>query len=122
MNKEINTQELGNAIRRRREELGWSLQAVGDATGVSKSTLSRIENGVGVPDTSVVAALTQWLDMPIDRFLGADERPVIYYPHESTPEIVRAHLMNDKKLTKATAEALAELFDVAYRQFAPRKA
>jgi transcriptional regulator with XRE-family HTH domain len=122
MTTSINTKELGNAIRRKREELDWSLQGVSDATGISKSTLSRIENGLGVPDTANVAALTKWLDMPIDRFLGADESPVVYYPHESTPEIVRAHLMNDKKLPKATAEALAELFDVAYRQFSPRKA
>ena len=43
----INTEELGRAIRRRREELGLSLRDVADQTNVSASTLSRIENGTG---------------------------------------------------------------------------
>ena len=46
----VNTEELGRAIRRRRVELSFSLRDVADATGVSASTLSRIENGTGKPD------------------------------------------------------------------------
>jgi hypothetical protein len=42
---------------------------------------------------------------------------VVYYPHESTPEIVEAHLRADKHLTPETAKALSELFRVAYTQF-----
>ena len=48
--------------------------------------------------------------------------PVIYYPHEATPEIVEAHLRADKNLNAETAQALSELFRVAYKQFsAPQK-
>ena len=43
----INTQELGRAIKRHREELKMSLRDVADEIGVSASTLSRIENGTG---------------------------------------------------------------------------
>ena len=46
-----------------------------------------------------------------------DIEPVVYYPHEATPEIVEAHLRADKKLTPETAKALSELFRVAYQQF-----
>lgn len=116
----ISTVELGNAIKRRREELELSLRDVGDLTGVSASTLSRIENGTGRPDADNIARITQWLDMPVDRLMKkADEsvEPVIYYPHESTTEIVSAHLRADKNLTPETAEALSELFRVAYKQF-----
>ncbi len=117
----INTVELGRAIKRRREELGMSLRDVADKTGVSASTLSRIENGTGKPDADNIARLTGWLDMPIDRVMNkqaADEvEPVIYYPHEATPEIVEAHLRADKNLTPDTAQALSELFRVAYKQF-----
>src|SRR3954471_18391725 len=99
----INTEELGRAIRRRREELGLSLRDVADVTDVSASTLSRIENGTGKPDADNIARLTGWLDMPIDRVMNkqsADNvEPVIYYPHEATPEIVEAHLRADKKLS-----------------------
>ena len=117
----INTVELGSAIKRRREELGLSLRDVADVTEVSASTLSRIENGTGRPDADNIARLTGWLDMPIDRVMNkqsADNvEPVIYYPHEATPEIVEAHLRADKKLTPETAKALSELFRVAYKQF-----
>ena len=118
----INTIELGRAIKRRREELGLSLRDVNQKTGVSASTLSRIENGTGKPDADNIARLTSWLDMPVDRVMkktGASEdvEAVVYYPHEATPEIVEAHLRADKNLTPETAKALSELFRVAYSQF-----
>jgi transcriptional regulator with XRE-family HTH domain len=130
----INTAELGRAIRRRREELGLSLRDVADETSVSASTLSRIENGTGKPDADNIARLTSWLDVPMERILkgtreGREEtKAIVYYPHESTPEIVEAHLRADRNLTAETADALSELFRVAYSQFsrkdspkAPRK-
>ena len=119
----VNTAELGSAIRRRREEQGLSLRDVADETGVSASTLSRIENGTGKPDADNIARLAAWLDMPIERVMHhaqrgvADPNPVVYYPHESTPEIVEAHLRADRHLTPQTAKALSELFRVAYAQF-----
>lgn len=121
----INTAELGKAIKRRREELKLSLRDVGDLTEVSASTLSRIENGTGRPDADNIARLTQWLDMPVDRLMTkhtADNiEPVIYYPHEPTTDIIEAHLRADKNLTPETANALSELFRVAYQQFSGTK-
>lgn len=119
----VNTGELGRAVRRRREELGLSLRDVADKTDVSASTLSRIENGTGKPDADNIARLTAWLDMPMERVLAgrnADSdsaKAVVYFPHESTPEIVEAHLRADRNLTPETASALSELFRVAYTQF-----
>ncbi len=122
----INTMELGRAIKRRRDELSLSLRDVADVTNVSASTLSRIENGTGKPDADNIARLTSWLDMPVDRLMkkqgGGDQvEPVIYYPHEATPEIVEAHLRADKNLSPETAKALSELFRVAYQQFSTPK-
>ncbi|HKO97752.1 MAG TPA: helix-turn-helix transcriptional regulator [Pyrinomonadaceae bacterium] len=119
----INTQELGRAIRRRREELNLSLRDVADQTNVSASTLSRIENGTGKPDADNIARLTTWLDVPLQRILGGgreergEPKAVVYYPNESTPEIVEAHLRADRNLSPETADALSELFRVAYSQF-----
>src|SRR5438552_14677830 len=119
----VNTEELGRAIRRRRDELALSLRDVADQTSVSASTLSRIENGTGKPDADNIARLTTWLDVPLERILsgGGQERnaakAVVYFPHESTPEIVEAHLRADRNLTPETANALSELFRVAYTQF-----
>src|SRR5438093_4213698 len=119
----INTAELGSALRRRREQRGLSLRDVAEETGVSASTLSRIENGTGKPDADNIARLAAWLEMPIERVMhhvhgsATDPKPVVYYPHESTPEIVEAHLRADRHLTVDTAKALSELFRVAYAQF-----
>lgn len=119
----VNTEELGRAVRRRREELGLSLRDVATKTSVSASTLSRIENGTGKPDADNIARLTHWLDVPMERILsgrhGQTEAapPVVYYPQEATPEIVEAHLRADRNLTPETAAALSELFRVAYTQF-----
>ncbi len=123
----VNTSELGTAIKRRREQQGLSLRDVADITGVSASTLSRIENGTGKPDADNIARLASWLNMPIERVMHhgyrapSDPKPVVYYPHESTPEIVEAHLRADKHLTPDTAKALSELFRVAYAQFSTTK-
>ncbi|HEX8706879.1 MAG TPA: helix-turn-helix transcriptional regulator [Pyrinomonadaceae bacterium] len=119
----VNTGELGRAIRRKREEQGLSLRDVADETGVSASTLSRIENGTGKPDADNIARLTTWLNVPMERIMGgrpaSDEaaKAVVYFPQESTPEIVEAHLRADRNLTPETAKALSELFRVAYSQF-----
>src|SRR4026209_2972290 len=119
----VNTEELGRAIRRKRESLGLSLRDVADQTNVSASTLSRIENGTGKPDADNIARLTTWLDVPLERILTRgredvnDAKAVVYYPHESTPEIVEAHLRADRNLSADTAKALSELFRVAYTQF-----
>ncbi|MBE7516609.1 MAG: helix-turn-helix transcriptional regulator [Chloracidobacterium sp.] len=117
----LSTLELGKAIKRHRETHKLSLRDAADQTGVSASTLSRIENGTGRPDADNIARLSQWLNMPVDRIMKpvseSGVEPVVYYPHEATPEIVEAHLRADPKLSAETAEALAELFRVAYQQF-----
>ncbi len=119
----VNTEELGRAIKRRREELGLSLRDVANETTVSASTLSRIENGTGKPDADNIARLASWLDVPVERILSGhhhqadSNKAVVYFPQEPTPEIVEAHLRADKNLTPQTAAALSELFRVAYAQF-----
>lgn len=119
----VNTGELGRAIRRKREEQGLSLRDVADETGVSASTLSRIENGTGKPDADNIARLTAWLNVPMERIMsgrqldGDEARPVVYFPQETMPDIVEAHLRADRNLTPETAKALSELFRVAYSQF-----
>ena len=119
----INTEELGRAIRRRREELALSLRDVADQTSVSASTLSRIENGTGKPDADNIARLTKWLDMPIERILNQAATT------RTTPRrLFIFHTNLRRKLSKPTcaptaiclaetADALSQLFRVAYSQF-----
>lgn len=119
----INVAELGKYVRRKRESERLSLRDVAKQTQVSASTLSRIENGTGTPDTPTLARLARWLNIPFERIVGTGEqgeRAIVYYAQESLPDIVEAHLRADRNLTPETARALAELFRVAYNQFNPK--
>jgi transcriptional regulator with XRE-family HTH domain len=120
----INVKELGGYIRQKRQSENLSLRAVAKLTEVSASTLSRIETGKDlVPDAPTLARLSQWLQIPMERIVGGVEEakngvpPVVYYPSESMPAIVEAHLRADRNLTPETAHALAQLFRVAYEGY-----
>lgn len=131
----LNIVELGEYVKRKRQDEKLSLREVATKINVSASTLSRIENGIGVPDSATLARLASWLGIPIERLMRgtllsetgemmADEpfvEPVIYYPTESTPNIVEAHLRADRNLAPDMAKALAELFRVAYTQFSNKQ-
>lgn len=119
----IDVNELGEYVKRKRQEDGLSLREVSAATGVSAATLSRIENGKGIPDSTTLARLAGWLGIPLDRLmkgalLPADPEISETVYRESTPDILEAHLRADPSLTPEAARALSELLRVAYNQFA----
>jgi transcriptional regulator with XRE-family HTH domain len=131
----LNIVELGEYVKRKRQEEKLSLRQVATNISVSASTLSRIENGIGAPDSPTLARLASWLGIPLERLMrgsllgengevGSSDpyvEPVIYYPTESTPSIVEAHLRADRNLKPDMAKALAELFRVAYSQFSTKQ-
>ena len=120
----VNVKELGRYVKRKRESERLSLRAVAKVTGVSPSTLSRIETAKGfIPDAPTLARLSQWLQIPIERIVGlangnkSENAPVVYYLNEPTPAIVEAHLRADPNLTPETARALSDLFRIAYEGY-----
>ena len=131
----LNIVELGEYVKRKRQEEKLSLRQVATNINVSASTLSRIENGIGVPDSATLARLATWLGIPLERLMRGSllgdtgdvaasasfVEPVIYDPTESTPSIVEAHLRADRNLKPDMAKALAELFRVAYTQFSNKQ-
>lgn len=131
----LNIVELGEYVKRKRQEEKLSLRQVATNINVSASTLSRIENGIGVPDSATLARLASWLGIPLERLMRGSllgengevgtsvsfAEPVIYYPTEPTPSIVEAHLRADRNLKPDMAKALAELFRVAYTQFSNKQ-
>jgi transcriptional regulator with XRE-family HTH domain len=116
----INVAELGAHLKRKRELAHLSLRNVARETQISASTLSRIENGTGIPDTPTLARIARWLNIPLERIVNGssqDGAAVVYYPQESIPDILEAHLRADPNLTPESAHALAELFRVAYAAY-----
>ena len=121
----VNVGELGKHLKQKRMSDRLSLRAVARETDVSASTLSRIENGSGVPDADTLARLARWLNLPLERIVPtrAEESgdDVVYYQNAPTPDVVEAHLRADPNLSPETARALSELFRVAYKQVSGAK-
>lgn len=68
--------ELGQVIRSRRKEKGYTLDEVNKLTGVAKSTISKIENNLISPSFETVQSIAKGLciDLP-QLFSRTDNRP-----------------------------------------------
>ncbi|GEP39177.1 hypothetical protein NPS01_28400 [Nocardioides psychrotolerans] len=64
---------VGPRLRRVREQRGVTLTEVARLTGISKSTLSRLENGQRRPGLELLLPLAQTYRVPIDDLVGAPE-------------------------------------------------
>jgi transcriptional regulator with XRE-family HTH domain len=62
---------VGPRLRRVREQRGVTLTEVAQVTGISKSTLSRLENGQRRPSLELLLPLAQTYWVPIDDLVGA---------------------------------------------------
>lgn len=65
--------DVGPRLRRVRAQRGLTLTEVADATGTSKSTLSRLENGQRRPTLELLLPLAQLYRVPLDDLVGAPE-------------------------------------------------
>jgi transcriptional regulator with XRE-family HTH domain len=64
---------VGPRLRRVREQRGFTLTQAAGQTGISKSTLSRLENGQRRPSLELLLPLAQAYRVPIDELVGAPE-------------------------------------------------
>lgn len=65
--------EVGPRLRRLRTERGVTLAALAEATGISKSTLSRLESGGRRPSLELLLPIAQAHQVPLDELVGAPE-------------------------------------------------
>ncbi len=64
---------VGPRLRKVREQRGVTLTDVAARTGISKSTLSRLENGQRKPSLELLLPLAQAYRVPLDDLVGAPE-------------------------------------------------
>lgn len=71
--------DVGAALRRLREERGFSIRALAEASGLAVNTLSLIEHGKTSPSVSTLQQLATTLHIPITAFFEerTPERPVV---------------------------------------------
>ena len=65
--------QVGPRLKQVRARRGATLTGVARATGISKSTLSRLENGQRRPTLELLLALSQAYRVPLDDLVGAPE-------------------------------------------------
>ena len=65
--------QVGPRLRALRQERELSLAALSDATGISKSTLSRLESGLRKPSLELLLPLARAHQIPLDELVGAPE-------------------------------------------------
>ena len=63
--------EVGPRLRRLRERRGLTLTALAAKTGISKSTLSRLESGQRKPSLELLLPLADAHHLPLDELVGA---------------------------------------------------
>jgi transcriptional regulator with XRE-family HTH domain len=65
--------EVGPRLRRLRVRRGVTLTALAATTGISKSTLSRLESGLRKPSLELLLPLAEAHQVPLDELVGAPE-------------------------------------------------
>ncbi|WP_422372322.1 helix-turn-helix domain-containing protein [Hoeflea sp.] len=77
---------LAERLRQVRGGRGWSLQDVAERSGISRSTLSRIENGEVSPTAETLGSLSSAYRMTISQLLAPVEAPfqALVHAHEQS--------------------------------------
>ena len=79
---------VGERIKKRRTELGFSLKELADAINMTAGYLSRVENNKTSPSLDALQAISQALQVPMFHFLSsgprdmivrADKRRILYF-------------------------------------------
>jgi transcriptional regulator with XRE-family HTH domain len=65
--------QVGPRLKRLRSQRGVTLAGLSEATGISKSTLSRLEAGQRRPSLELLLPLAQAYQVPLDDLVGAPE-------------------------------------------------
>lgn len=66
--------ELGEAVRARREELGWSQRQLAERAGMTQPGVARFEAGGTTPTIPVLERLARALGLRLTVALGPDQR------------------------------------------------
>lgn len=123
----VRVKELSRLVREKRKRLNWILGDLANETGISASTLSRLEREYGrdeikfTPSMKTVMALTQWLNIPIEEVLEIDSHKT---GQETTFEYhleqVASHLRSAKSLDEENVQTLSDIFHMAFTKAAKK--
>jgi transcriptional regulator with XRE-family HTH domain len=94
---------------RKARQLSWRQLAL--EAGVSPSTLTRMQQGKS-PDVNTFTALTNWLNIPAERFYSAEVAP---NKQEDPLAVISTLLRGKRKMNSKAMAALQELVNAAVK-------
>jgi transcriptional regulator with XRE-family HTH domain len=117
----VDPQELGRQVAAKRRSRHLTLRQVAEQTGVSIPTLSRVERGDHLPELENLLRLARWVGLRLDPATQRRIRNrVVHRPDADTVEAVELHLRADRNLSGEDADALTNLFRIAYERLRVR--
>lgn len=109
-------EKLADALKRKRETSGLTLKAVSAETGLSISTLIRVEGLKAKPDSDTISALAGYLEIPLAR-LYREDLSMVVVTDRPLPGIIAGFLQQDETLNSEGREFLIRFFSRTYEQF-----
>lgn len=110
---DVDTELLGDLMRRRRKTDGLSLRDAAEQMGVSAPTLQRVEAGQP-PNSANLIRIAEWLQLPVEEVLRKGKRPANQL---ATVAQIEVHLRADPNLSPDAAEAIADAVQKLYAAF-----
>ena len=96
----MNQQRIGNFIKTKRKEKNLTQEELASRLRVSNRTISKWENGHGMPDYSMILDLCKELDMSVNELLSGQELKSENYQTMLEENIIRTIEYNNKKRNK----------------------
>ena len=96
----MNQQKIGNFIKEKRKEKELTQEELATKLGVSNRTISKWENGHGMPDYSMILDLCRELDMSINELLSGEEIKQENYQTMLEENIIKTIDYNNRKRNK----------------------
>jgi len=109
MTSYLDTEKFSTLVQRKRGNRG--LREIASITGVSASTISRVERKQ-IPDLETFLVLCDWLEiLPTELIKNTEDKS-----EQDNSYSICAKLRSDRRLKPDLAEALAVLIEAAYGQ------
>ena len=88
--KKASAPKLGALIRKRRSQLGLTLQSLSEAAELSVGYLSQVERDNAVPTLATLAQIAQALDVGLEYFVSAPKPADAFSPAKGRPQFAFA--------------------------------
>ena len=96
----MNQEKVGKFIKERRKVLNLTQEDLADKVGVSNRTISKWENGHGLPDYSILLSLCKALDVSINELLSGQDLTDENYQTMFEENVIKVMDYNNKKVKR----------------------